>query len=314
MQRKTAVLGFAVCALGASAVLSVACGGGSVAPAASPESGSSAEASDSPAAGGDAAPSDGATPAAGDSKDAASSAGDDAKKPAAAEQSLLALCEEGCKKIKAKCTDTAYENCKMNCAQYDHPPAGCEGEARKALECARDAEDTPCVNIAPEICTKKFQRVVACMGGKTVEASSDDAPRTPDGWERFTAKSAGFSAMAPKGMAQNGDGYSVKVGEAEYLVKILPAPKEKPTQKNLVQVAMGVLGKCNQKLKLRGMVDRPDKVFIRVDSACPDGTVWNGAFLITGGKLYMPYVATPKGTKTKPEIDAFVYGFEAGGK
>jgi hypothetical protein len=312
MQRKTAVLGFAACALCASAVLSVACGGGSGAPAASPESGSSA-AADAPPAAGDAAASDGA-PAADASKDAAPGADAAAKKPSATEQSLLALCEEGCKKIKAHCTDTAYENCKMNCAQYEHPPAGCEGEARKALECARDAEDTPCVNIAPEICTKKFQRVVACMGGKTVEANSDDAPRTPDGWERFTAKSAGFSAMAPKGMAQNGDVYSVKAGEAEYLVKILPAPKEKPTQKNLVQVAMGVLGKCNQKLKLRGMVDRPDKVFIRVDSACPDGTVWNGAFLITGSKMYFPYVATPKGTKSKPEIDAFVYGFEAGGK
>src|SRR5262245_24268373 len=124
MQRKTAVLGFAVCALSASAVLSVACGGGSGAPAASPESGSNA-AADAPAATGDAAPSDGAAPAADASKDAAPSADADAKKPAA-EQPLLALCEEGCKKIKAKCTDTAYENCKMNCAQYDHPPPGCE--------------------------------------------------------------------------------------------------------------------------------------------------------------------------------------------
>jgi hypothetical protein len=139
MQRKTAVLGFAACALCASAVLSVACGGGSGAPAASPESGSSA-AADAPPAAGDAAASDGA-PAADASKDAAPGADAAAKKPSATEQSLLALCEEGCKKIKAHCTDTAYENCKMNCAQYEHPPAGCEGEARKALEQAIGTSD-----------------------------------------------------------------------------------------------------------------------------------------------------------------------------
>lgn len=313
MEQKTAVLGFAACALCASIVLSAGCGGSSGAPAASPEPTSTGATSEEPPAASDVAASDGIAPADGATQEATPSAGADSPKPAA-QQSLLALCEEGCKKIKARCTDTAYENCKMNCAQYDHPPAGCEGEARTALECARDAEDTPCVNIAPEICTKKFQRVVACMSGKTVEASTEDGPRTPAGWERFSAKSAGFSAMAPKGMAQSGEVYSVKDGDAEYIVKVLPPPKEKPTQKNLVQVAMGVLGKCNQKLKLRGMVDRPDKVFIRVESACPDGTTWNGAFLITGGKMYMPYVATPKGSKTKPEIDAFVYGFEAGGK
>jgi hypothetical protein len=313
MQRNMKVVGFWRGALGACVVVSVACGGGSGAPAASPESGANGASEGAPMAPSDAPASDGAATEAPAGKDATPAAAGDSSKPAPAQQSLLALCEEGCKKIKARCTETAYENCKMNCAQYDHPPPGCEAEARQALECARDAEDTPCVNIAPEICTHKFQRVVACMGGKTIEAK-EDAPRTPDGWERFSAKSAGFSVMAPKGMAQNGELWSVKANDVDYLVKIFPAPKEKPTQKNLVQVAMGVLGKCSQKLKLRGMVDRPDKVFIRVDSACPDGTVWNGAFLITGGKMYMPYVATPKGTKTKPEIDAFVYGFEAGGK
>jgi hypothetical protein len=82
----------------------------------------------------------------------------------------------------------------------------------------------------------------------------------------------------------------------------------------MVGVAMGVLGKCSQKLKLYGMVDRPEKVFIRFDSACPDGVTWRGAFVITGSKMYMPYVAIPKGVKSKPEVDAFVYGFEAGGK
>lgn len=311
MKRKTTALGFSVCALGACLVLSPACGGGSTAPAASPESSSSAPAPDAPPAAGDVATSDGSAT----TNDGAGSkpAADAPASKSAPEQSLLALCEEGCKKIKARCTDTPYESCKMNCSQYEHPPAGCEAEARQALECARDAEDVPCVNIAPEICSYKFRRVVACANGKPIEAK-DDAPKTPEGWERFSAKSAGFSTMAPKGMSESGDGFSVKQPDADYLVRILPAPKDKPTQKNMVGVAMGVLGKCSQKLKLYGMVERPEKVFIRFDSACPDGVTWRGAFVITGSKMYMPYVTIPKGVKSKPEVDAFVYGFEVGGK
>ena len=310
MKRKTSTLGLSVYALSACVVLLAACGGGSTAPAASPEPATNGAAEATPAEAD--APADGASPTAA-SKEASPSGTDGAASKPAAEQSLLALCEEGCKKIKARCTDTAYESCKMNCSQYEHPPAGCETEARQALECARDAEDVPCVNIAPEICSYKFRRVVACANGKPIEAK-DDAPKTPDGWERFAAKSAGFSTMAPKGMSESGDGFSVKQPDADYLVRILPAPKEKPTQKNMVGVAMGVLGKCSQKLKLYGMVDRPEKVFIRFDSACPDGLTWRGAFVITGSKMYMPYVAIPKGVKSKPEVDAFVYGFEAGGK
>jgi hypothetical protein len=283
MLRNTTSLGFSVSAFGACFVLAAACGGGSTAPAASPEPAQNGAAAEPGPAEASATSSD--APAAG-TQDAAPAAGDaTAGKPA--EQSLLALCEEGCKKIKARCSETAFENCKMNCAQYDHPPAGCETETRQALECARDAEDVPCVNIAPEICSYKFRRIVACVNGKPLEAK-DDAPRTPDGWERFAAKSAGFSAMAPKGMSESGDGFSVKQSDADYLVRVLPAPKEKPTQKNMVQVAMGVLGKCSQKLKLYGMVDRPEKVFIRFDSACPDGATWRGAFVIVGSKMYMP--------------------------
>jgi hypothetical protein len=318
MQRNTAFLGSMVPALGACLVISVACGGGSGAPAASPEAGADAPSADTSAADASATGTDSAkggdAAAPTESKDAASATGAD---KAAPQQSLLALCEEGCKKIRTRCTETAFENCKMNCAQYDHPPAGCETEVRQALECARDAEDVPCVNIAPEICSYKFRRVVACVNGKPIEAK-DDAPRTPEGWERFVAKSAGFTAMAPKGMTESGGGaearHSVQLGDAEYIVRVLPAPKEKPTQKNMLGVAMGVLGKCSQKLKLFGMVDRPEKVFIRFDSACPDGVTWRGAFVIVGSKMYMPYVAIAKAAKSKPEVDAFVYGLEVGGK
>lgn len=227
---------------------------------------------------------------------------------------LVNLCEEGCKKIKAKCAASSYENCHMNCAQYEHGPAGCEKEAREALECARSAEDVTCVNIAPEICAFKFRKVVACSNGTTLQAKEETGPQTPAGWERYTAKSAGFATVMPKGVSEAQEGghpqFTSKEGDGTYFVRVLPAPKDKPTQKNMVQVAMGALGKCNRNMKLYGMVDRPEKVFIRFDSGCPDGTTWRGAFVIVGSKMYMPFVAAPKGAK--PEVDAFLYGFETG--
>ncbi|MGC4090698.1 MAG: hypothetical protein QM756_23065 [Polyangiaceae bacterium] len=304
MQGRTDCAGFVRCALFACTALFAACGG-SAAPAAAPA------ATDSSAAPSDAAP--GAEPAkegAGDAPAAANS------EPAAApvkseKQSLVALCEKGCDKMKANCSSSSVDNCRMNCSQYEHPPAGCEEEARAALECANSAEDTTCVNIAPEICAHKFQRVVACANGKPIAAKEENV-KTPDGWERYAAKSAGFSGLMPKGMSEANEGgvptHSVKVGNLTYAVRILPPPKERPTQKSMVQVAMGILGKCNQKLKLFGMVERPEKIFIRFDSHCPDGTDWRGAFAITDKKLYMPFVTLPKGSKG--EVDAFVYGFE----
>lgn len=244
-------------------------------------------------------------------------AADPGAAPAAtAEVALVDLCEEGCKKIKAKCAGSSYDNCHMNCAQYEHGPKGCEKEAREALECAKNAEDVTCVNIAPEICAFKFRKVVACSNGTTLEAKEEAGAKTPPGWERYTAKSAGFSTLMPKGVTEGQEGgqpqFTTKEGDGTYNVRILPAPKEKPTQKNMVQVAMGALGKCNRNMKLYGMVDRPEKVFIRFDSGCPDGSTWRGAFVIVGPKMYMPFVSAPKGVKTKPEVDAFIYGFETG--
>ncbi len=293
-----------------SLALGVGCAG-SAAPAASP---SNSEGASAPAAGGaDAAkpPAETPPPAANGDGKPGTSGGAAAADAAPAQLSLVALCEKGCDKMKAHCSASSVDNCRMNCAQYEHPPEGCDSEVRAALECANSAEDSTCVNIAPEICSPKFRRVVACTNGKPMAAKEESLEHNPPpGWERF--KAAGFSSVMPKGVSEGSDGgqpsYSVKEGNLTYAVRVLPPPKEKPTQKNLVGVAMGVLGKCSQKLKLYGMVDRPEKVFIRFDSHCPDGTDWRGAFAINSKKLYMPFVSLPKGAKG--EVDAFVYGFE----
>ncbi len=317
MQLKPATLIRSVVGAWSALALCAACGGGAK-PAEAPPPAASAEPSEPSAAPAD---SDSEKPASeGDSEANASPAAssDATSAPAAQAQppSLVELCEEGCKKIKAKCAGAAYDNCHMNCTQYDHGPKGCEAEARVALECARDAEDVTCVNIAPEICAKKFQRVVACSNGKTLETKEVEAPKVPSGWERYSAKAAGFSALMPKGVSETSEGgephFVSKEGDAVYTVRVTAAPKEKPTQKNMVKVAMNVLGKCNRNMKLYSMVERPEKTFLRFDSKCPDGVEWSGAFVIIGSKMYMPFVTYPKGggAKRKSELEAFVFNFE----
>ncbi|MFZ5895866.1 MAG: hypothetical protein ACOY0T_32720 [Myxococcota bacterium] len=311
MLRANESAGFVQRALVACTMFIAGCGGGQAAQPASATPNESAAPADASATSepekpADAAASNSSTAASG------SEAAGAANAPAKNEKlSLVALCEKGCDKMKANCSSSSVENCRMNCVQYEHPPAGCEEEARVALECANSAEDTTCVNIAPEICAHKFRRVVACANGKPI-AAKDETTQTPTGWERYVAKSAGFASLMPKGVTESSEGgvptYSAKQGDLTYSVRILPPPKERPTQKSMVQVAMGILGKCNQKLKLYGMVDRPEKIFIRFNSQCPDGTDWRGAFAITDKKLYMPFVTLPKGSKG--EVDAFVYGFE----
>jgi len=294
------------CGLFLSAALA-ACGGGSQ-PAESPANSS---ATAEPAAGDTQATTDTPAPATSSGDASPASSGEPTAPAKPAQPSLLDLCLQGCAKVKAKCTESAGETCRMNCVQYEHPPEGCDAEARDALECARDAEDIPCVNIAPEICTYKFRRVVGCANGKPLEAK-DDTLKVPAGWQRYANKAAGFSVNLPKGVTEGQESgapyFSVKENGVTYSVKILPAPPEKPTQKNLVKVAMNLLGKCQGGLKLYGMVERPEKIFIRYDSKCHDGTELRGAYVIARGKMYVPTASAPKGVKA--EAEALVYSFE----
>lgn len=310
MQRTTETQCFVGYAPLTLAVLVAACGG-TAAPASAPAS-SDSSAAGSPAGASDAQASGSEEPAPAKGTDQTPPASGAGTAPKGEKLSLVALCEKGCDKMKATCSASSVDNCRMNCTQYEHPPAGCDDEVRAALECANKAEDTTCVNIAPEICAPKFRRVVTCAnGGKSVDAS-DEAAQTPAGWERYSSKKNGFASLMPKGVSESSEGgvptSTVKQGELTYQVRVLPPPAERPTQKSMVKLALPILGKCSQKLKLYGMVDRPEKIFIRFDSHCPDGTDWRGAFVITDKKMWMPFVTIPKGAKG--EVDAFVYGFE----
>ena len=73
--------------------------------------------------------------------------------------------------------------------------------------------------------------------------------------------------------------------------------------------AMGLFGRCSDKMKMQGMVDKPGRTSIHYTTKCPDGTEEQGLFWATEKALF---VATAKGQPGKlGPTDAFLYGFEA---
>src|SRR6185369_16603218 len=86
--------------------------------------------------------------------------------PAPPAASILSICQAKCDKLVSKCGKTAVESCRLNCGKYDPPPAGCGDQVRAALECARDARDLTCANVAPETCSKKFREITSCAAGE----------------------------------------------------------------------------------------------------------------------------------------------------
>ena len=224
---------------------------------------------------------------------------------------FVALCNQMCDRVAQRCSESAADGCRMNCTQYEHPPAGCDGQVRLALECAAKAEDLTCVNIAPESCAGDFRRVVACASGKPEGAMPEDPTKVPDDWQTFQSASHGFSAPLPPGVTETPGApeptYTVTSDGATYSVRVLEAPKE-PTQKNLVRVVNGLVGKCTKGMKLYSMVERPERVTINFRSGCPGDAELSGFLVIAGGKMYVLEVQAPRGGKAPK--DPFFYGFE----
>src|SRR6478735_1373671 len=118
--------------------------------------------------------------------------------PAAALPAPMPICLAKCDKLVAKCGTSAVESCRLNCRKYDPPPTSCGEEVRAALECARDARDLSCANVAPESCARKFRAIASCAAGES--APVEKAPAgLPDGWEQVTDSANGFSAAMPVG-------------------------------------------------------------------------------------------------------------------
>jgi hypothetical protein len=231
--------------------------------------------------------------------------------PASAPASLRDLCLGMCSRLESKCPKSSVETCRINCSKYDPAPDGCENVARSALSCARDAPDLVCANVAPESCAKAFQRLAACAAGKTPNEESAVSAALPEGFAIYENAAERIRAPMPQGVAP-GEGNVIASAKTEsgalYSIRKLPRPEGKLSEKVFLKVAMNLLGRCSDKMKMQGMVEKPGRVSINYTTKCPDGSEEQGVFWATDAALFVASARGPAG-KLGP-IQSFVYGFE----
>lgn len=235
--------------------------------------------------------------------------------PAAASPAAPAIrdvCYEMCDRLRAKCPQSAFESCRVNCTTYDSPPDGCDDVVRSALTCARDAADLVCANVAPESCAKPFRQITACAAGQRPAAGGEPATLTlPAGFVLFESAAEGVRAPMPEGAAAGEAGVVASAkhaGGAVYTIRKLPRPEGKANEKMFLKTGMTLLGRCSDKMKMQGMVDKPGRTSIHYTTRCPDGAVEHGVFWATDRALF---VASVRGSGELGPADAFLYGFEA---
>jgi len=225
--------------------------------------------------------------------------------------SISAICQAKCDKLVSKCGKTAVESCRLNCGKYEPPPAGCGDHVRAALECARDARDLSCANVAPESCAKKFREITACAAGEAVPVEKP-AAGLPEGWEQVTDSANGFSVPMPRGSTvktgAEGPVRSVNAGDTTYSVSVLPLLKDKPSEKSFLHFLMKVQGRCSDKAKLDGFIEKAGRSSIHYTAHCPDKTDWNGMIYTNDQHLYLLSAQAPFGKVGVTE--PFFYQFE----
>jgi hypothetical protein len=217
-----------------------------------------------------------------------------------------------CDKVKAKCPQSAFESCRINCSKYDPPPSGCDDVVRSALLCARDAADLVCANVAPESCAKPFRQIAACASGQKPAASTESSVAAlPAGFAIYENNGEGVRAPMPEGAVAGAEGViatAKHAGGAIYSIRKLPRPPGKLNEKVFLKIGMSLFGRCSDKMKMQGMVDKAGRTSINYTTKCPDGSAEQGVFWATDKALF---VASVKGTGDLGPSDAFLYGFEA---
>src|SRR6478736_327187 len=211
--------------------------------------------------------------------------------------SILSICDAKCDKLVSKCGKTAVDSCRLNCGKYDPPPAGCGDQVRAALECARDARDLTCANVAPESCAKKFREIASCAAGEA--APVEKAPAgLPDGWEQVTDTANGFALAMPRGSTETagpeGPVRSVTAADGTiYTVSVLPLLKDKPSEKSLLHFLMKAQGRCSDKVKLDGFIEKAGRASIHYKAHCPDKTDWDGMIYTNDQHLFLLSAQAP---------------------
>lgn len=225
---------------------------------------------------------------------------------------LVELCGTWCERMRGlACSETAVQECRTNCARY-RPPPSCDAEGRAAFECARTAPDVQCAYIAPTSCNNKFRRMMACARGEQITLAPDK-PDMPEGWERYRSTTPKFHVPMPRNVVEKTtEGrptFASEQGPITYSIQVYPPLTEAPTQKNLVHLAMRILGNdCSgRKLRLHGVVEQNGQMSVRYDTECRNGPDLHGLFHIAPNNFYVLTVSGPRGFKA--ERDAFLYGF-----
>lgn len=226
--------------------------------------------------------------------------------------SIRDVCFAMCDKVKAKCPQSAFDSCRINCSKYDPPPTGCDEVVRSALVCARDAADLVCANVAPESCAKQFRQIAACASGQKAVASNETSVAAlPAGFAIHENNSEGVRAPMPEGVTAGTEGVIATAKHSSgaiYSIRKLPRPAGKLNEKVFLKLGMNLFGRCSDKMKMQGMVDKPGRISINYTTKCPDGSAEQGLFWATEKALF---VASVKGTGDLGPTDAFLYGFEA---
>lgn len=229
-----------------------------------------------------------------------------------AEPSLHDVCFAMCDRVDAKCPKNSFETCRLNCAKYDPPAEGCEGVVRAALACARDAADLVCATVAPESCARPFRQIAACTAGQRAgEDAVAVATALPSGYSRYENSQEGLSAPMPVGVVA-GEGNTLAQAKhpdgASYSIRKLQRPEGKLNEKVFLKLSLNLLGRCSDKMKLRGMVDKPGRTSINYTTTCADGSEERGLLWATDQALF---VASVKGQAGKlGDTETFLYGFE----
>ncbi len=223
------------------------------------------------------------------------------------------ICLAKCDKLVSKCGKPAVETCRLNCGKYEPAPTECLDQVRVALECARDAKDLTCANVAPESCAPKFREIAKCTAGEAPTQTASGPKGLPEGWEKVSDAADGFSLALPKGSTEKagpeGPLRSVTAADGTvYTVSVLPLLKEKPSEKSLLHFLMKVQGRCSDKVKLDGFVEKEGRSSIHYTAHCPDKTDWNGMIYINNKNLILlsAQAAVGKIGATEP----FFYEFE----
>lgn len=230
-------------------------------------------------------------------------------KPAA--PSIHDLCFSMCDKLKDKCPKTSWETCRINCSKYESPSDGCEDVVRGALSCARDAADLVCATVAPESCAKRFRQINACNSGKKQEEEAAPSTALPSGFALYQNAAEGIHAPMPEGVAPGEANVIATVKTADgavYSIRKLPRPEGKLNEKVFLKVGLNLFGRCSDKMKMQGMVDKPGRTSINYTTKCPDGSEEKGLFWATEKALFVASAKGPAG-KLGP-TEAFLYGFE----